>query len=213
MPDSAVAAGRILKSLPGVLAARRVDSEVVQRVAELESRYEQDAFLPIKNLGVLAACQREVAFALLKDKHFREPPQPTVYLVEEQVGAAESSDATPGDRRIEVEGRVYAVVGEEVLASRQPYAEKTVALGDSFVIFPERRKNPGIPSYFLVPPLGFPELETVQGELGIMDIVSISPSAQADDYLRRVCSFPSEAALATLLVAFNLRPSGSPSKT
>ncbi len=208
MPDSAVAAGRILKSLPGVVAARRVDSKVVQRVAELESRYEQVAFLPIKNLGVLAVRRREVAFALLKDKHFREPPQPTVYLVEEQVG-----DATPGDWRIEVEGRVYAVVGEEVLASRQPYAEKTVAVGDSFVIFPERRKNPGIPSYFLVPPLGFPELETVQEELGITDIVSISPSAQADDYLRKVCSFPPEAALATLLVAFDLQLSGSPSKT
>ncbi len=200
MPDSVVAAGRLLESLAGVVAVRRVDGEVMERVAALESRYQRESFLPIKNLGVRATRKRDVAFALLKDKHFREPPQPTVYLVEEEAGAAKT-----GDRCIEVEGRMYGIVGEEMLASRQPYAEKIVALGDSFVIFPERRKNPGIPSYFLVPPLCFPELETVQGELGIADIVSISPSAQADDYLRAVCAFPSEAALATLLVAFNLR--------
>jgi hypothetical protein len=105
---------------------------------------------------------------------------------------------------ITVEGSAYRVVGEEVLASRQPYREKTLSLGDSFVIFPDRRASGANPSYFLVPPLGFPELEEVQDRLQIGEVLSISPSAQADTCLREACGFSSDPALATLLVAFNL---------
>ena len=198
---------RLLAGLPGVVAVESVRREVVKQIAELENRYEQGALIPLKNLGVRIALKREIAVALLKDKIFREPPEPTVCLVEE-VQPEERNDR----RCITVEGAVYRVVGEEVLASRRPYGEKTISLGDSFVIFPDRRASGSIPSYFLVPPLGFPELEEVQDRLGIGGVLSISPSARADDCLREACGFSSDPSLATLLVAFNLveQPTGKP---
>jgi len=204
---SAGQALRLLAGLPGVVAVESVPREVVKQVVELENRYEQGALVPLKNLGVRIALKREIAVALLKDKIFREPPEPTVYLVEE-VQPEERNDR----RCITVEGAAYRVVGEEVLASRRPYKEKTISLGDSFVIFPDRRTSGNIPSYFLVPPLDFPELEEVQDRLGIGGVLSISPSAQADDCLREACGFSSDPSLATLLVAFNLveQPTGKP---
>ena len=84
---------------------------------------------------------------------------------------------------------MFVSAGEEVLASRSPYTEKIIPLGDSFVIFPDRRSGNKIPSYFLVPPLGFPELEAISDRLGISGVLSISPSAQADDCLREACGF------------------------
>lgn len=107
---------RLLAGLPGVVAVESVRREVVKQIAELENRYEQGALIPLKNLGVRIASKRDVAIALLKDKLFREPPEPTVCLVEE----VQPEDRN--DRRcITVEGAVYRVVGEEVLASRRPY--------------------------------------------------------------------------------------------
>ncbi len=210
MADSRAGAGRALRllaGLPGVVAVASVQREVVRQVVELENRYEQGALVPLKNLGVRIALERQITVALLKDKIFREPPEPTVYLVEE-VQPEERIDR----RCITVEGTAYRIVGEEVLASRQPYGEKTISLGDSFVIFPDRRASGNTPSYFIVPPLGFPELEEVQDGLGIGEILSISPSAQADDCLREACGFSSDPSLATLLVAFNLveQPAGKP---
>jgi hypothetical protein len=192
---------KILAELPGIVAAKRVRRQTVEKVAELESRYERGALVPLKNLGVRIAVKREVAIGVLKDRCFREPPAPTVYLVEE---APESDD--PPRHSITVEGTKYRIVGEEVLASRSPYSEKIISLGDSFVIFPERRGSNKTPSYFLVPPLGFPELETIADRLGIGGVLSISPSAQADSCLRDACGFSPDPSLATLLVAFDLKP-------
>jgi hypothetical protein len=190
--------------LPGIVASKQVQRETVEQVLELEKRYEKGALVPLKNLGVRIALKRDVAIAVLKDRHFREPPEPTVYLVEE-----DSGKSAPSEHRITVEGKTFRIVGEEVLSSRPPYAEKTISLGDSFVIFPDRRSGNRIPSYFLVPPLGFPELETISDRLGITGVLSISPSAQADDCLREACGFPTDPALATLLVAFDLTPGTS----
>jgi hypothetical protein len=189
----------VLAGLSGIVAVRQVRRDAVQEVVELESRYEGSALVPLKNVGVRVALKRDVAFGVLKDRHFREPPEPTVYLVEEQAGGAD-----PPGHRITVEGKTYRIVGEEVLASRKPYTERTIALGDSFVIFPERRSSDKTPSFFLVPPLGFPELEEIRGRLGIEGVISISPSAQADSFLRSACGFSEDPGLATLLVALDL---------
>jgi len=196
---------RVLSGLPGIVAVHQVPHRIVEQVVELESRYEQGALIPLKNLGVRIALKRDVAIGVLKDRHFREPPEPTVYLVEEDRG----TEALPR-HTIAVEGARYRIVGEEVLASRSPYSEKIISLGDSFVIFPDRRSSNKIPSYFLVPPLGFPELEAIAEGLGITGVLSISPSAQADTCLREACSFSPDPALATLLVAFDLGSTGKP---
>jgi hypothetical protein len=196
---AAAGALRVLAGLPGIVAVKQVPDDVIRRVVELENRYEQGALVPLKNVGVRTAQKRDVAIGVLKDRHFREPPAPTVYLVEEEPEQCRGTEYC-----LEVEGVRYRIVGEEILPSRSYYREKTITLGDSFVIFPDRRRSNSTPSYFLVPPLAFPELEAISDRLGITGVLSISPSAQADTCLREACGFPVDPSLATLLVAFDL---------
>jgi hypothetical protein len=190
---------RLLAGLHGIVDVRPFGREVLHRVVEQESQYEKGVFLPLKNLGVREMCERDVVFALLKDGLFREPPAPTVYLVEEGMDQPQAGE-TP---LLKVGERCFRILGEEVLDSRKPYREKTLYLADSFVLFPERRAGAQKPSYFLIPPLGFPELELRQEELRIKRVISISPSALSDLLVREACSFRPDTALATLLVGFD----------
>jgi len=187
---------QILRSLPGVVDAARLDDAQRLRVVELEARYEGFSVIPVRNLGVSLLAGRDACFALLKDGRFRPPKVPTVYLVEQGIRAG----ARHG---LEVEGAVYTVVGEEVLEGRAAYEEPVIPVDDSFVIFPDRRSGPGVPCTFILPPIAFPELERESGRLGISGIISISPSLAADTFLREALGFPPSNDLATLLIGFN----------
>ena len=200
---------RLLAGLPGIVGAKAVGRDVLERVLAEESRYEKSAFLPLKNEGVREALARQAVVALIKDHSFRAPPGPTVYLVERLEGDALPAGDTPvvgtpaTGQVLETGGARYRILGEEVMAARQPYAEKTLFLAESFVLFPERRVSPRTPSFFLMPPLGFAELEERQGELGICRVISISPSSQSDVILREACGFPADTSCASLLVGFD----------
>jgi hypothetical protein len=180
------------------VAVRRANREVLARVLAEEKRYESGGILPVRNLGVEVAAEREVVFAVLKDRSFRPPPAPTVYLVEE-CDAAE----VPQEQVMHAGGHTYRILGEEVLPGKGPYAERTVNLASSFVMFPGRRGSAARPSYFLVPALGFAELEEAEARLGIRGVFSISPSSAADALLRELCGFSADPGLATLLVGFD----------
>ena len=80
-----------------------------------------------------------------------------------------------------------------------------MSLGDSFVLYPERRGSKITPAFFLVPPLPFPELAECREHFKIKDIVSVSPSSLADCYLRESFGFTKETTFATLLVGYNLK--------
>jgi hypothetical protein len=189
----------VLQSIPGARRAVQLSDEQRRRAVELEARHEQASVIPIRNLGVRLLADRTACFVLLKDSTFRSPRVPTVYLVEE--------DAPDGCANLlTVEGRRYAVVGEEVVSGGGPSSEATIPLDSSFVIFPDRRRGADVPCVFLLPPIAFPELEAVEALLGIRDVVSISPSLVTDGYLRDAFGFPPTNDLATLLVGFNLAP-------
>jgi hypothetical protein len=186
----------ILRTIPGVHRAVQLSDRERRRAVELEERHETSSVIPIRNLGVRILAERNTCFALLKDTTFRTPKVPTVFLVEED--APEDSP-----HALTVAGRRYAVVGEEVLAGRGPYSEPTIPLESSFVIFPQRRRGANVPCLFLLPPISFPELEKEAGELGIREIVSISPSLATDALLRESFQFPLTNELATILIGCN----------
>ena len=101
-------------------------------------------------------------------------------------------------------GKSYRIVGEEVAGGLGKYTEAVIPLDESFVVFPNRRSRPAVPCVFLLPPLPFPELEKVAGEMGLTGIISISPSLVSDAFLRLTFGFPPSNDLATLLVGFDL---------
>ena len=134
------------KSFPyicqGTWAGKVEDKENLEsvRAVELEERHEMSSVIPIRNLGVRILGERDTCFALLKDTTFRTPKVPTVFLVEE-----DAPEDCP--HSLTVEGRRYAVVGEEVLSGRQPYGEQTIPLESSSVIFPQRLAGAGALSF------------------------------------------------------------------
>jgi hypothetical protein len=186
----------VLRSIPGVRSAAPLSEDLVRRAVELESRLERSSVLPVRNLGVRLLAQRDSCFIVLKDGTFRAPGVPTVYLVEEDA---------PVDcpQVIAVEGRRFAVVGEEVISPGTTYTEATIPLERSFVIFPQRRRGPNVPCVFVLPPVRFPELEREAARLGIREVVSVSPSLAADELLRESLGFPPTNELATLLIGCN----------
>ena len=211
--DAARVAGvvRFLAGLPGIVAVKAVGSSLLESLLAEESAYECSAFLPLVNAGVRQVLARDAAVALVKDQRFREPPGPTVYLVERLDASLPGGESAAVPHSLEVGGQRFRVLGEEVLEGRKPYTEKTLFLADSFVLFPERRASPRTPSFFLMPPLGFAELEERQAEMGLRNVISISPSSLSDRLLREECGFPPETSLATLLVGFDWAVPGGPS--
>lgn len=187
----------LVEGLDGIVAVKPLDRSNQDEILKIEGVYEQSTVLPLKNLGAEIAAGRDQALVLLKDARFRQPPAPTVYMVEE------TEDSRSGDHILHIDGRHYRVIGEEILNSGQKYYEKIMPLGNSFILFPERRSNGRTPAIFLVPPLPFQELEEQKGHFRIENIVSISPSIMVDSYLRETFGFPQERTLATLLVAYN----------
>ncbi len=186
----------ILTAIPGVVSVARLDDGARRRVVELETGHERKLSLPVRNLGVSLMADREACYVILKTATFRPPKSPSVFMVEEG-GAGE------GDHVLTVEGKRYTIVGEEVTSSLERSAQAVIPLDESFVIFPDRRTGPRVPCFFLLPPLPFPELERVSGELGLAGIISISPSLVSDAFLRERFGFPPSNRLATVLVGFN----------
>ena len=188
----------LLKRLKGVLEAERVSDEIRHKIDALESRFERTAFLPISNLGILSVLARDEVWVILKDTQFRPPPRPTVYMVEEL-----NAGNAPQDQILAVEGKTFRILGEEVLPGCSKLPEDARPIGDGFVFFPQRRTNPKIPSYFLIPPIEFRELDELRDRLSIKHVVSVSPSTLTDQHIRSTLGFPPDDEYATILIGFD----------
>jgi hypothetical protein len=199
MDDRVIA---LLRGLKGVIDVAWVDDECRRIIGETESRAERTGFLPISNLGIRIILQRESVLVLLKDRGFRPPPRPTVYMVEE-MPEKETAEERHAEHLLKVEGETFLILGEEVMNRFQNYAEDARKIGDGFVFFPERRSSAKAPSYFLIPPIAFVELDERSAELHIRDVWSVSPSALTDQYIRTTLGFPIDDAYATILIGFN----------
>jgi hypothetical protein len=188
----------LLHTLNGVIQAELLSVHVRQQIDELESGYEKTAFLPISNLGIRIVLSRNEVWVILKDTSFRPPPRPTVYMVEEW-----EQGKMPEEQILSCEGKNYHILGEEVLPGSTDVADDARPIGDGFVFYPQRRKDPKIPSYFLIPPIEFRELEEQCDELRIKQVVSVSPSTLTDQHIRSALGFPLDEAYATILIGFD----------
>jgi hypothetical protein len=192
----------LLRGLKGAVDAARVDDESRRIIGETESRAERAGFLPISNLGIRIILQRESVLVLLKDREFRPPPRPTVYMVEE-IPEKETTEEKHARHLLTVGGKTFLILGEEVMNRYQHYDEDARKIGDGFVFFPERRSSAKTPSYFLIPPIAFAELDERSEELRIREVWSVSPSALTDQYIRTTLGFPIEDAYATILIGYD----------
>ena len=143
--------------------------------------------------------QCDTVFAILKDASFRPPPGATVFMVEDQ-----ETFNKKADHLLKIKNKKYCIIGEELIGKQPPEDEEYMFISNDFILYPGRRKGRAKePAYFLIPPIGFPELEAVKNTLKIENIISVSPSTMADDYIRKLCGFSLTEKFATILVGFN----------
>jgi hypothetical protein len=188
----------ILRGIPGTINVAALSDEQRREAVRRETAHEEESVLPLRNLGVRMLADRDTCFVVLKDARFRPPKIPTVYLVEQVAAGGAPPDPS---HVLTVDGVRWHVVGEEVIPGRDHPAEAVIAVEDSFVIFPDRRGGPSVPCTFILPPIGFPELESQAARLGIRSILSVSPSLAVDGWLRPLFGFTPSNELATILVA------------
>ena len=190
----------LLSDLGGVITVSQITGEHKGEITTLEKRYERSGVVGLKNIGMSMVMQCDVVFAILKDASFRLPPEPTVLMVEDY-----KNNDKQNDHLLKFGVKNYRVIGEEIIDKNLPgEKEEYIFISDDFILYPGRRTGkPTKPAYFLVPPIEFAELEGKKETYKIKNIISISPSTQADDYIRKICNFSLSNKLATILVGFD----------
>lgn len=170
----------LLSRLKGVKHVFYLTDNMRRGLERIEKHYPSLGPLAIRNDGVLECLRREHVACLIKDRHFRPPPSPTVVLIDDS-GKVIGRELLPGER------------------PPSPRSGKTIMLGNDFVIFFEKGSGRG--AKFVLPPVGFRELDSVHG---VKRVCSSSPSAMGDMHLRRMAGLEDDPKLASVLVGFDL---------
>ncbi len=170
-----------------------VDDAVIRKVRSLAGVVSADFVTPTErdwlrshsrspaaeNRGVVEVLCRARIFCIFKDGTFRPPPEATVLLVDEQ----------------------GTILGHELVAGESPPADRRVAyLGKDFVLYAGARPRGAY--RFLLPPVRFPELESMRS---VARVVSASPDTPQDEYLRLRRGVHLGKDLASILVGYDLR--------
>lgn len=187
---------QLLLNMKGVVNVVRLSQGDRSAILNLEENYESVQIIKLVNSGMRRALAMPIVFAVLKDASFRNPPAPTVLMVEEI-----KEDDEIKDNLAMLDGFTYRVVGEEIFKGDKIPEEEHISISSGFILYNSRRKNrEQIPSFFLIPSIDFPELENVKEELSIDSIVSASPSTASDDYIRKNYNLSRDNQLATILI-------------
>jgi len=180
-------AENLIKAILGVIAVQRLSKEDCARIMELEEKGELETFgMERRNEGLREVLRREIVFAVVHSSEFRAPKEPIMVWT--------------------LDGEV---VGEMIpnLAEDKPKTNrfsKAIFVSRDFVIYRDRfKKASGGRMALVFPKVSFPELSDVRG---VRDVVSGSPSGEADNYVKRKIGVnTSDIKLGTVLVGFNAK--------
>ncbi|MDD1769557.1 MAG: hypothetical protein LUO79_00575 [Methanomassiliicoccales archaeon] len=169
----------LVSGIKGVRHAFALDNGTRGRLIEIETKVRGTLDISCRNEGVKQCLLRRHVVVIIKDKRFRPPPEPTVMLV--------------GDDGL--------VMGEEIFAhQREEYKTKdnVMFLSEDFVVYLDRK--PKAKECFLMPPVSFPEVEALEGT---KNVVSCSPSAPADMFLRKAHGLKDDPKFASVMVGWD----------
>ena len=169
----------IVRGLRGVVRAFYLDDEILERMAEEESKVHAAGSISVDNVGFSTALTRDHVIAITKDPRFRPPPEPTVELVSDE-GEVLGTEVFPFD------------------AKKYMDRDDVVWLSDGFVMFPKVKATGN--EKFVMPCVSFPELNETNG---CKDVISCSPAPTCDLMMRTHYGMKDNAKLASVLVAFN----------
>ncbi|MFQ5761993.1 MAG: hypothetical protein ACE5PO_03065 [Candidatus Bathyarchaeia archaeon] len=186
-PPAVAQALEALRAMEGIEDVRVMGEAARVKILELETIHAAGIASTVaewRNGGVEAVLKRRIVVAAAHNPQLRHPPGPTVLLTADE-----------------------AILGEEVWGEERIRALKqrpdVLFLGKDFVLYADKvREKAGVKPSFVFPPNPFPELENVTG---VRDVISASPSAASDNYIKRQAKWNmNDANLGTVLIGFNV---------
>jgi hypothetical protein len=170
---------RLLKGLEGVRHAFVLDNGTKGELISIEDGVRGTLDISCNNEGVRQCLQRKHIAVIVKDKRFRPPPEPTVMLMGDD-GLVMGMEIFPHQKK-QYEGK-----------------ENIVFLSEEFIVFLDRK--PRSKECFYMPPVRFPEVEALKGA---KNVVSCSPSAPGDMYLRKAHGLPDDPKFASVMIGWD----------
>jgi hypothetical protein len=174
-----------IKKLKGVLEVQKLSDGDRETILFMESRREGNV-VPVVNEGLKECLKRDFCLALLKNENFRSATVPTVLLITDK-------------------GRI---LGRELFSpeekERYQYRGDVYFLSEDFVLFkPNKALDRALneKEFFVLPPVPFPELEGLDE---VSEVISCSPSAMGDAYLKNEYGYPQDPLIASIIVGFSI---------
>lgn len=169
----------IIKGMRGTQKAFPLNKKDITEILETERGVKSQMGQKVFNLGLEETTKRDHVICIVKDVTFRPPPEPTVFMLDEE----------------------QTILGTEVLPgehARYREMDNVMFLCQDFVVFTDKKQKTR--EYWFMPPVSFPELTTIKG---VSDVVSCSPSPPSDIVIKTNYDLEDDPKLATILVGFN----------
>jgi hypothetical protein len=163
-----------VRGIRGVVGAEFLE------LADREALLARAATGASTNEGVAVTLGQDRVLCVFKDSSFRPPPEPTVLLVD-AVGTVLGEESIPG------------------VPTPRPARARVELLGPGFVLWSNVRSQG--PLRWRLPPVPFPELSDLPG---VATVVSGSPDALQDQYLRERFRVPAQVRCGSVLVGYGV---------
>ena len=171
----------IIKGMKGTRIIFPLNKEDVVEILECERGVKSQMGTKVFNVGLEETMKRDHVVCIIKDVTFRPPPEPTVYMIDDE-GEILGTEVLPGE---------YAKYQE---------MENVMFLCVDFVVFTDKKQKSR--EHWMMPPVSFPELTTIKG---VTEVVSCSPSPPSDIVIKTNYSLEDDPKLASILVGFNCK--------
>ena len=168
----------IIKGMRGTQKAFPLNKKDITEILEVERGVKSQMGQKVFNLGLEETTKRDHVICIVKDVTFRPPPEPTVFMLDEEQTIL-GTEVLPGEHR-EVQG----------------YGQCHVPLPGFRCVHRQETKDQRVP----VHAAGVvPRLTTIKG---VTEVRSCSPSPPSDIVIKTNYNLVDDPKLATILVGF-----------
>jgi hypothetical protein len=169
----------IIKGMKGTKIVFPLDKKDVVEILECERGVKSQLGQKVFNTGLEETMKRDHVICIIKDVTFRPPPEPTVFMLDEE-GTILGTEVLPGEHK------------------KYKEMNNVMFLCSDFVVFTDRAQKTR--EYWMMPPVSFPELTKING---VTEVVSCSPSPPSDMVIKKNYDLVDDPKLASILVGFN----------
>jgi hypothetical protein len=171
----------IIKGMKGTRIILPLTKKDMEEVLTTERSVKSQMGTKVFNVGLEETMKRDHVVCIIKDVTFRPPPEPTVYMIDDE-GEILGTEVLPGEHKMYKE------------------MPNVMFLCQDFIVFTDKKQKSR--EHWMMPPVSFPELTTI---IGVTEVVSCSPSPPSDMIIKANYGLEDDPKLASILVGFNCK--------